>query len=350
MAAGQTINFNANPETRKVLVGIAKNVKAKSTSRWFSSGSTVLSTETEIRNTLTVNVLIPFMIGAKKVEDVITEAMTTGGVKTSKPKLAERIVKLENRLITEPLMYYPRDTEVLGADVLLSRYQDGFTTTAIVIKDRAYFRTILAQGKAGLSTSGEKIEIVDTTAAHNAATRIERAEAFKELIDNATVRLMEYTDGVIQGNFENSDIAIGATPSLHKLLNSMKKQVIRTDAAYQAFAANSPVQIDGLYDGIHEFKSTKQLKQENIDFIVMIKGAAVSQFLFMEMMNFDKVAGLNAYKMSLQFDEGTGVYFPQLITMGAKTADHAAQNAVGSGTLDIMANVGTSTTTGTNPS
>lgn len=193
------------------------------------------------------------------------------------------------------------------------------------------------------------MSIVDTTAAHAKATNAEKAEAFQDLIDTETIRIMEHFDAVIQGEFDNNDIAVATTPSLHKILNKGKKQVVRTDAAFVKYSTNSSVQLDGLYDGIHEFKSTKQLIKEKIDFIVMVKGAAVSQFLFMDIMNYDKVGGVNAYKLSLEFNEGTGVYFPQLISIGAKTADIASQDAVGMGTLDLMTNVEAAITTGTNP-
>lgn len=343
----KTIELNANISSSKKLVGIANGVSAKSISKWLSGSSQVLSTEQDVRDTKEVSVLIPFLVGVKKVADVLTEA-AAGGVKSSKPKVGERIVKLANELITEPLTWRPRDGEVISADALLGKYKEGFITSATVVKDQAYFATIATKGTAGLST-GEKIEVVDTTAAHGAATAEEKGKAFAGLIADATIRIMEHTDGVFQGDFDNGDIAVATTPSIHKYLNVANKYLIKTDGAYATANASSPVQLDGLYDGIHEFKSSKQLRHSKLDFIVMIKGAAVSQFLFMDFMNYDKREGVNAYVLSLEFNEGTGIFFPQLITIGAKTADITSQDAVGSGSIDLMAGVELADTTSTNP-
>ncbi len=98
-----TLETNAALESRKKLVGIAKNVSRESIATALSAGSSILSTEQEVRDTKKVRVLVPFLVGSKKVADVLTEAQG-GGVKTIKAPIGERTVSLANELITDPVI------------------------------------------------------------------------------------------------------------------------------------------------------------------------------------------------------------------------------------------------------
>lgn len=346
---GSTIEFNTNIETKKKLVAIARNVSAKSVSSWASGGSALITLPKEIRDTKQASILIPFLVGVEKIEDLLAQAQA-GALKADLPLLGEKIVKLANELATKPIIYRPRGTEVLQADQLLERYKSGFVVSATVIKDQLFFRTIVDMGKTGIAGSGEKSSITDTTAAHAKTTLSARGEAFYDLIENDLIELFDFTDGVIQGDFDNSDAIIILHPNVEKAVKKFSQLTIKTDVAYSQFGKPSQWRVDGLWDGNHEVRSTKHLKAAKLDYIVMINGAATSLFLFLDAFNYDKVAGVNVYKMSLEFSEGTGVWFPQLIRMGAKTADHASQVAVGSGSVDLVTNTTTAVTTGKKPS
>ncbi|WKX02405.1 hypothetical protein [Candidatus Mycoplasma mahonii] len=310
-------SLNSNPTIRQKLVGIEKKVSAKSISTWLSSEVKILSTEKEIRETQQVRFFIPIFIPLVQKESLVLEE-------------AESIwwgeIELKNKLRTHNLTWWPISGQVLEDDnELLARFQEVFRVSATVIKDQNYFQAIIAQSKVVWTI--KSIESVDTTAAH-IGTLAEQGAKIKKLIDDAVMRIMKCADGVIQGGIDNADIAIATTPSVHKALNAHSNLAVRTDSAFAfaKYATSSSVQLDGLYDGIHEFKSTKQMIKAGLDFVVMVKGSAVSH-LFINIMNKDKV-GENAYWISLEFNEGTRIFFPQLITVGAKTATHTSQDAI----------------------
>lgn len=322
---GSTTNLDKNVVSRKKLVGIAQNVAAESISKALSAGTDILSTEQEIRDTKRAQVLIPFLVGVKDVTSVLSEAKS-GGVHLKDGKLAEHIVTLENEKVTDPMLWRPRDGEVLQADVLMGRYQNGFSTSATFAKDLAYFGTILEQGKTGVG--GAKSEIVDATI--SGADAKAKGMEFTNLIRSARARIKSHKDGVIVKNFSNREIAIitHATGELH--LENDARYNITSDVAQNQTGILPAGNLEG--SPVYISKALP----EGVDFVVMVKGSAVSLFALRQKMNADKVPGVDAYALSLEFDEGTGVFLPQLITVGGTgTVAAAKQDAVGMGTVPV---------------
>ncbi len=341
-----TLALNANPETRIKLIGIAKNTKQRSLSTIFSSGTNILSTEQEIRDTKQARIFIPLLKGVKKFSDVLAQAKTNS-VATTEGLLAERQVSLANEMITEPTIWRPRDGEVIEASELLGRYQEGFSISASVFKDRAYFETMVVQGHAGLST-GQKLGASDTTSLVDAngnaiaGKEKELAQAIRKDIKS----ILTTKDKFVQGGITRQNLVIAVRPGVTFALEQDAYYNMYSQASKGvAEAQNDFLLPDFTFYGVNAYE-TNQLP-DGVDYVVTVKGAASSIFLFKGAMNFDKVAGVNAYAMSLEFNEGTMVALPQLIRVGAKAATYAKQDAVGFGKLTMT--IETAVTTAIDP-
>lgn len=183
--------------------------------------------------------------------------------------------------------------------------------SATKVKDYAFYKTILKVGKDGLST-GEKAQFIDTTAMH-ALTDGTQPKVAAGLLDEAIARVLDHEDGVFAGSFNNSDIKIGISSKFQRILKADKKYAILTPTAYEATGVGAegiaPTRDVStfLYDQTYQTKVIKEFNKLNVDALITISGAASSNFLFQDVMNFDKVVGVNAYALSLEFNEGTGV-------------------------------------------
>lgn len=232
----------------------------------------------------------------------------------------------------------------------MGTYQAGFQISATKAKDEEYFKTIATVGKAGLST-GEKMAIVEAKVGTDEASRTAFAGAIKDQVD----RIMDHEDGVIAGEFAESDLAIVLSrKGLRSIVDHAQYDVFNEQAS--AAGLNEGKLPTGKFYGINVYVATKSKLGVNTNALIMVKSAAVSQFLFMDGMNADKVAGVNAFKLSLEFNAGTGFYFPQLVSLLVEdktvkgldgTAD-AEQAAVGSGKA-ISTPVDASTTESVKP-
>lgn len=328
-----TLALNKNIVTRKQLVGIANFVRRNSEARFLSRGTQILSTEQEIRTTKKAQVLLPLLQGIKDVQEVLSQAKG-GSVKSSEISINEMIVDLANEKITEPIIYRPRDGEVIQASSIMDRLAGSYQITATVAKDRAYYENILAQGSTGVQVAvggtSLKSEIVESKLDITASTADDvkdKAIVFTNQLRIARNRIKRIKDRFLQANISNKDIVIVLDPN--------GEVAIQNDARYNMYAETPinkngalDVEVDGYFDG-SPVLITKQLPK-GVDFYVMVFGSAVSLFALRQVMNMDKIPGVTAYLSSMEFDEGTGVFLPHFITIGTNdTATYPTQKAVG---------------------
>ena len=139
----KTLTFNKNVISAKKLIGIANFIGVKSEAMALSAGNDILSTDKEIRDTKKAQVLMPLMVEVVDVKQLLSQ-FKNGGLEFNEMELNEFIVELANEKATKPLMYRPRDGEVISADGLLGRYQNSLQISAVVSVDRAYYNNIVA--------------------------------------------------------------------------------------------------------------------------------------------------------------------------------------------------------------
>lgn len=336
-----TLTYKNNVETRKMLIGIANFIKVNSEAAYLSAGSEVLTTSKEIRLTKKAQVLLPLLMGIKKVSEVLAQAKS-GGVELTEFELNEFIVDLANEMITEPVIVRPRDNEVITsgeqADGIVGRYTKGYELVSVVAKDRNFYATILKNGKDGVEVArgvaGGKLKsrIMDSTL--SGGDEKAKDEEFARMLLNARMKLKQTKDKFLQAKISNSDIVfIIGTEGETRLENNATYNMY-TEAAQATHGINvvnakgESIGIatpDAIYSGSAVLVS-KQLPAD-VDFIVFWKGAATSLFAIRQYINFDKLPGVQAYASSLEFDEGTGVWLPHMITFGSSTLTE--QDAVG---------------------
>lgn len=312
-----TLALNKNIETRKKLVGIANFITRNSEARFLSRGTSILTTEQEIRDTKKAQVLIPLLQGVMDVIELLAQAKG-GGIKSEEIQLNEFIVELANEKVTKPIIYRPRDGEVINASSILQRMSASFNLTSTLAKDKAYYQNILAQGKAGVDIAvgaiqGQpklKAEIVEskldvTDANNDTGEKVKNnATVFGSQLRRVRARIKRHKDRFFQSKIKNSDIAI--------VISTDGELVLENDARYNMYTEKAvnmngalDLEIDGQFDGSPVLVS-KQLP-DGVDFIVMVFGSATSLFAIRNKLNMDKVVGLEAYITTLEFDEGTGV-------------------------------------------
>lgn len=321
--SASTLALKNNIVTRKQLVGIANFVRRNSEARFLSRGTQILSTEQEIRTTKKAQVLITLLQGIKKVQEVLSQAKA-GGVKSSELSINEFIVDLANEMITDPIIYRPRDGEVLTAEGIMGRVSGSYEITATTAKDRAYYENILHMVKNGLelAVGGTKLQgrivksALDTS--HATADEVkDNATKFANQIRFVRNKIKKTKDRLIQSKISNKDIAI--------VINNDGETVLENDARYNMYTETAvnkngaiDLEIDAMFDKSPVIVS-KQLPA-GVDFIVMMFGSAVSLFALRNKMNFDKIPMVDAYGSSMEFDEGTGVFLPHMIAVGVNDA------------------------------
>jgi hypothetical protein len=309
-----TLGLNKNIETKKILVGIANFIQRNSEARYLSKGTQILTTEQEIRRTKKASVLLPLLQGIKDVKDVLREAKG-GGVKSTELSINEFIVELANEKITEPIIYRPRDGEVIDADSILQRVQGSYRITGQTGKDIAFYKNILAQavpgidvavgGSAGNKLKAEVVESLLETADNQNDTRekiVDNALKFVNQIRKVRNRIKRHKDRFLQAKIPNRDICIIVDADGEMALQNDARYNLRTDLAV---SDSGKLAEDGTLNGSPVLVS-KHLP-DKIDFIVMVFGAATSLFAIREVLNLDKIPGVQAYASSMEFDEGTGV-------------------------------------------
>lgn len=342
-----TLTYKNNIQTRKMLIGIANFIKVNSEAAYLSSGSEVLTTAKEIRQTKKAQVLLPLLMGIKKVSEVLAQAKA-GGVELTEIELNEFIVNLANEMITEPVIIRPRDEEVItgaeSADGIVGRYQSGYQVVSVVAKDRNFYETILKNGKDGVEVArgvtGGKLKSAIVDAALKGATDKEKDEEFARLLLSVRSNIKKTKDKFIQGKIKNSDIVFIINTDGETRLENNATYNMYTEAAQKTHGVNVVItnadgsesnQVaspDAIFSGSAVLVS-KQLP-EHVDFIVFWKGAATSLFAIRQYINFDKLPGIQAYAGSMEFDEGTGVWLPHMIAFGTNDkATLVPQDAVG---------------------
>ncbi len=343
--------LNKNIQTAKKLAGIANFVQKNSEAKFLSRGTDVLSTEQEIRDTKKAQVLIPMLTEIKDVATVLAQAKA-GGIALEALSINEFIVNLKNEKITAPSIYRPRDGEVLNADELLNRYANSFSLTSTVAKDASFYQNIVAQGTAGVPVAvggtSLKAEIVDATLAGTDVK--EDAFKFANLIRSARNRIKKHKDKFLQTRVSNKDIAIVVNADGETLLGNDARYNMYSEAAVNMNGALE-LEIDGAFDKSPVLVS-KQLPV-GIDFVVMMFGSATSLFAIRNKLNMDKIVGVDAYATSLEFDEGTGVWLPHMITIGSSNVTtYPVQPAIGFDAYALPMGVSSTTSgnaTGTSP-
>ena len=312
-----TLTFNKNVETKKMLIGIAKFIAINSEAAFLSQGTDILTTTQEIRATKKAQVLLPLLSGILDVKEVLSQAKA-GGVELTEADLNEFIVTLANEKVTKPQIFRPRDGEVLteaGADKIVGMYQNGYNITATVAKDRAFYASVVDGVKNGipLAVGGAVLKGAIVDAALTGNTEDEKNKDLVSKLLNARTGIKKTKDRFVQGKIANKDIVFVINTEAETRIELNTAYNMYTEAAQSKLGLN--LSVEATLSGSPVIVS-KQLPA-GVDFMVFYKGAATSIFAIRKYLNFDKIVGVQAYASSLEFDEGTGVWLPQLITIGS---------------------------------
>ncbi|MDI4568014.1 MAG: hypothetical protein E7Y34_02915, partial [Mycoplasma sp.] len=142
-----------------------------------------------------------------------------------------------------------------------------------------------------------------------------KKKAYKMLamIRNDVAEVVQYEDLISTKSWDPSEMVIIAKPALINLIkNEIRYNIYNSYAASNDGIGNLKVQDEvrpiGQLDGIDVYVS--KFLPENVELIIQIKGTAKEIFAMKKHLNFDKVPGILTYKMSLEYQGGTGVFFP----------------------------------------
>lgn len=332
--AAATLALSKNVVSAKRLIGIANFVRVSSEATFLSSGTSILSTEQEIRDTKKAQVLLPLMVDTLDVKDVLTQAKA-GGVHLTEAELNEFIVELANEKITKPQIWRPRDGETISANGLFDRFKSSYEISAVVSKDKSYYENIKYQAVKGVPVAKGiaaaakllKGKVVDSQL--KTATVKDKAFEFANIVRHEIADLMIVKDKMTQQYFTKSDFAI-VVPAL---MNIHLENDVRYNMYTEKVQSANGI-LTGNFDGVDVLVS-KRLPA-GVNGIIMLKGAAVSVFALRNKMNNDKVVGVEAYAASLEFDEGTGVFIPHMITILSDATAPAAITAQDRVTFDDL--------------
>ena len=335
----QTLAFKNNVETRKKLVGILNFISKNSEAKFLSSGTQLLSTQKEIRDTKKAQVLLPLLGDTMKVADVLKQAKS-GGVELIEAELNELIVNLANEMITKPVIYRPRDGEVLNVEGLLGRYQNGFQITATTAVDRIFYKNVVKGVKDGLSLAqgaAKKIKgsILDATFLADASIDdLEKGQKLGEMLVKARAEIQGTKDKLIQSKILDNEITFIIGIDEKRLLETHALYKTFTESAYKYTNLEGSITETSVIDGNFRGSNVVVSKQlpAGVPFMVYYHGTATSLFAIRNKMNVDKIVGVEAYATSLEFDEGTGVWLPHMTTIGS--SDLTALPAQDRQTLD----------------
>lgn len=311
---GSTLGILNNVETKKILVNVFQIAQSENEADYLSQGSDILTTAEKIQESKIASVLLPLMGGVKPVRNVLIEARD-GAVKSKEGLLNEAIVRLANEMITEPLFIRPRDGEVIGFDQVnaYSRAQGESVATYV---NRAFYLNLVDGVKTGISykqgtTGGAAVKGKITNAStilglpEATADNIkDKSIAFANLLRKERREIKNIKDTFIQKKFANKNIVFVISTEYEELLENDSRYNLRTELAQGEQPLTTRVE-DGSLDGSPVLYS-KQLP-DGVAYIVLVFGAATSLFALRKTMNLDKVGGVNAFKQSIEFDEGTGV-------------------------------------------
>lgn len=352
------INLNPQLESAQRLIGIANGARVKSVASWFGSGSEILNTEQDIRNTKRARIFVPYMVGFQTIQAGLTQALANGGVASNVPQVAEREVELANEIMTKPLLWRPRSGEQLEASEILQKYQTHFINGVAAFKDNAFWANIVnivQNGPVNKNTPATSLpdrgEVTATTEIRALTAPEERGKAWRYAITSAVTRIMEFKDAIKLAGFDNSSIRIVVTPSVLSDLEADQRYNVRTDSlitrdANISHAEATEVEI-GRFAGKWPIAVSTQISDNAIDYIVGLSGAAKSVFMIQNYLNYDKAVGINAYVVSMEAEEGTGVFFPQYISIGSPTLP--ARQAVSSAPISLTDTLTLSVNSGENP-
>lgn len=159
----------------------------------------------------------------------------------------------------------------------------------------------------------------------------ETAFLFTNQLRKTRANLKKHKDKLTQNKFKNKDFVI--------VMNADRERVVENDTRYNIYnekSANENGIFDGDLDGTPIIIS-KQLP-DNVEAFVMLRGSAVSLFAIRNYLNVDKAVGVQAYGITMEFDEGTGVFLPHMISILVNDAT-TPQDAVGFDALVLDMNL-----------
>lgn len=159
----------------------------------------------------------------------------------------------------------------------------------------------------------------------------ESAFLFTNQIRQERAKLKKHKDKLTQNKFKNSDFVI--------VMTADRERVVENDTRYNIYnekSANANGIFDGDLDGTPIIIS-KQMPA-NVESYIMLRGSAVSLFAVRNHLNVDKAVGAHAFGISMEFDEGTGVFLPHMISILVNDAT-APQDAVGFDALVLDMNL-----------
>ncbi|MDI4567839.1 MAG: hypothetical protein E7Y34_02020, partial [Mycoplasma sp.] len=313
--------------TLKVLGGIYKGVFNNSLALQLSKSHKFLDVKGDIA-TKRVRILIPFASGVMNFDTLMEEYLANGAIKTDGINLGEQEVQIGYEAITIPQHWRPKVGEQLNAAGLLDRYKS-FQVMSMVkhidtnawwnvvyhgingvkLKDNETYKTqskVRYIKKEELSYEGTKDQVA--TKAYNLLVKIR----------NDIGEIVEYEDLTATASFNPNEMVIISRPrTINLIKNEIRYNIYNSYAASQdgigGLKLGDTIKPVGNIDGVNVY--TSKFLPEGVEMIIMVIGTFKELFRMFKYMNFDKVGAMNLFKFSLEYQGGTGVFSPHLMTI-----------------------------------